>query len=311
MRRIRRGLFVVAAAIFSLSLPTTIFPPPAGAAGRVVLTASPAVIDISGKAGSSTIVSFRLINNENSVLPIRLNAKRTSPRKGQSEELASSLSAHNWIVFSAPDFILQPKETKNVPITLNIPKGTAAGGHYADIVVTLLSHEDEKNIVAAQPELVAQMLVNVSGRTTERLNAYASEKTRIITSQQPAERKLVFTIKNTGNIHTLSQPELTVSRGGKILDRILSKPIITLPGEDKRVEFVLTKNTPTGIYTAQMRFTYGTAKQMLISPLMYILVLPLNPLFLLLLVAVVLITFFFLRIRDRVFTAVRIITKGQ
>lgn len=310
MRRINSiAISIWVLVLFTFVAVVTVNPSPAGAVTHAVsLTATPAVLDTGGEAGNEVKVAFRLKNNADAVLPIRLSARDPQVKNGQSQEEVEAMSAASWIAFTQPDFVLQANETKKVEATLRIPEDASPGGHYADLVASPLSLESDEEFISAQPELVVQMLVSVPGEITEEIKSTLSSRGTIITSQASKE-ELTFDVTNHGNIHTLFQPRVYLS--GKDSEEVIElNPVILLPKEARRLSFSLPGALSPGIYSAEMRLDYGTPPREETSQTVQIIILPFSPI-LLLGIPLAALILYGIRIRRRVLAATRIILKGK
>ena len=204
----------------------------------VTLTATPAIIDTGGTPDSETTFSFQIKNDADVVLPIRIVARDALVKDGQTAEEVRAMSARNWVSFTQPDFVLQGNEAKFIEGTLKIPQDASPGGHYADVVVSPLSLETDEDIVAAQPELIVQMLITVPGEVREELHSTLKSPGTVILSKS-AEKDILFEVKNHGNIHTLFQPKVYIRQDGEDVTTIDMKPQIILPKESRVLHFLL------------------------------------------------------------------------
>lgn len=308
MRRIKSFVSVITVLSFTLTGVATAEDQPAEPLPQVSLTASPAIIDAGMTAGGETNVSFKVTNNSAAILPIHMNVRDSRTREGQPGDLMSRLSARAWVTFANPDFILQPKESKDIDAVVRAPKDAPSGGHYADLIVQPLSLESDSGIVIAKPELVVQLLVNVAGNMKESLDVILDGPSLVVTS--PSSLKTIsFKIKNNGNIHTLFSPKLYLfnNRKGATID---SQPEIVLPGEIKKISFTLPKDLQLGVFRSKLSFDYGAPSKSTESQVLHIVVLPFQ-VSLLLIIPLLAVTFYAYHIRRQLKRAFTVIIRGE
>ena len=283
---------------------------PADAETRTTsVTAMPAVVDVGGEAGKETRFSFQITNNGQAALPIHMSTKDSRVREGQTKELMQALSAKGWVVYDEPDFILQARETRQVLVTLKIPKDASPGGHYAELMVRSLSLERDDGVIATQPELAVQMFVTVAGNLREDLKISAGGPSTMFFNSA-ASNFLTFNVTNDGNIHTLFTPKLQLKHKRQEDVVAKSQPELLLPGEKKQVSFELPSGLRPGLHTTKMFFSYGTPSKEAESHHVRVMLLPFSPK-LLLLIPLVAIAIYAYRIRQRIISAIRILTEGN
>ncbi len=275
----------------------------------VSLTANPAIIDVGGETGKEVSFSFQLTNNNDTVLPVHLSTRDSRAREGQADDLMRSLSAKQWISFIEPDFILKANETKQVNARVHIPEDASPGGHYTDILATVLSLEGDSSTVATQPELAVQMLISATGEINEMLDVTTNGPTNMFLNRRIPNTISSFTVTNRGNIHTVFTPVLYLENKKNTIE-VKATPEVLLPGESRALVFKVPPTTQLRIYSGQVRFSYGVAQKDATSPEIRIMVLPFDPK-LLLIAPCILVGAYAYRIRTRIVHAVKVITKGQ
>jgi hypothetical protein len=275
----------------------------------VSVTAMPAILDLGGDPGEELPFSFVLRNNSETVAAVRLNARDSRARSGQTEELMRSLSAKDWITFQIKDFLIQPHEEQEVTGTVRIPNESGPGGRYSDIAIQLLGSVSEQDIlISSQPELVIQMLLTVTGEISEELTIEAAGQKTLFLDRSGATTISTFSILNEGNIHTSFTPTLHMKNAkNSIADDADSE--ILLPGEKRVVSFAIPDSAQLRLYKTHLSVTYGHNLEET-SPEINVFILPFNPKLLLLGLCLPLIAYGFMR-RERVGRAIKILKSGD
>ncbi len=129
--------------------------------------------------------------------------------EGDSSEITK------WISFNVPTTgILEPNETKEILLTINVPENAPAGGQYASIIATLdyenetEGFNDNDGVVIKEVKRMAHLIyAEISGNTTK-----SGEITEANVPSFMFGGKITGSsiIKNTGNVHGTAKYTLQV-----------------------------------------------------------------------------------------------------
>lgn len=184
--------------------------------GRLDLTVSPPVIELTAKPGQSVTEQFRVRNNTNEPINLQISVRRliSDPTDGnpipEDEAKGEELS---WVSFDRPEFTAPPLEWQDVKFTIDIPDDASYGYYY----VFRISPKGQQtvNTTGAQVkgELLVVTLLNV-------LKDGASSKTELVSfnANKSVNEYLPvdFTVNlaNRGNVHVKPRGNIFITRNG-------------------------------------------------------------------------------------------------
>jgi len=224
------------------------------------LSVAPAIIELVLKPGEVKGTKISITNVTNFPLPIKGTVKAfirediltTGP---ESKEM---FDASSWFLVEPSDFILQPREIKEIKVVVITPVGAEPGGHYATIYF--------------QPLLPVEVLSPQTTYLTVRVGVLAflivkgdiNEKASLGDLQTagfrqfgPIEFKIPF--KNEGNIHLTPSGEILIKDfRGRELAKLTFSPKIVLPQSSKEIETRWDKRFLLGKFTTQANVVYGS-----------------------------------------------------
>jgi hypothetical protein len=255
MRRINNRKRIVAS-VFGLLLmccAVSFSPNVSAQSSEISISAVPSILDKGGAPGESLPFSVNVTNDSKYVLPIHLAVRPMLGMEGETNEFLQANNAEQWIKFEEPDFLLGAGKTKEIKGQLVIPRDAGPEGYYADIVVRPLGVRTEAGSVSTQPELTIRMLARVSGDAIEKIETTKQGSSLVFTSRS-TKQNIVFTLKNTGNVHELVRPVLHVTRGNRNVYKKATEPMFVLPRETKQISFDLPGSIGGGIYEAKLLY---------------------------------------------------------
>lgn len=186
-------------------------------------------------------------------------------------------SLKNW-VSPLPELLLSPKQIKNLPVTINVPKNASPGGHYGVIRFTATPPELKGQGVSLSASLGSLVLLTVRGNIKDQLAVSefsVSKKSGGKAGHLFESTPLSFTekIKNTGNVHEEPTGIITVKNMfGKAVAAVSVNvpPRNVLPGSIRAFTEPFDKSAYGtrkffGRYTATMKLTYGPKKTALVA----------------------------------------------
>lgn len=243
------------------------------------LEIAPPVVILSADPGKTLLVPINLrdISNSNLIVTNEVNDFVAAGEDGTPKILINDVSSdnpfslRNWISPIA-SINLTPHQIKTVNVTIRIPKNATPGGHYGVVRFTANPEELHTTGVSLSASLGSLILINVNGKTTEKLSlseftASKGGKSSNIFEAAP----ITFTerIKNSGNVYEAPLGQITVTdMYHKIIGivninlqarNILPQSIRLFTGDLD--SSVIGNKHLFGHYTAKLHTTYGSPKQ--------------------------------------------------
>lgn len=185
--------------------------------------------------------------------------------------------SHSLKRYIAPveNVTVAPNESKNVKVTINIPKDAAAGGHYGSVRFVPKSDVSGQNITLSA-SVGSIVLVKVPGDIKEdmvidsfdvRQGKDAKEGSGLFT--QSKNLYSVVRFNNRGNSHEQPFGKVRLLKNGKVLQETeinnLDPRANVLPDSIRRFDIKLDKVGNFGKYTVEGNFGFGTNGQLLSS----------------------------------------------
>lgn len=242
------------------------------------LEIGPPVFNIKVNPGQvfKTQISVRDIATTKLLVKSQLNDFTAAGEDGSPKVIVDNVDENNpysirkWIS-PLPDLILEPKQIRNLPITINVPAKAAPGGYYGVVRFTATAPGVDGNGVALSASVGSLLLVTVNGVAKQNLDV---EEFKVLkdgeagTLFQNAPLSFMQRIRNTGNIHEQPTGHVTVKdMFGKIVGvtNVNSPPRNVLPGTIRRFEqqfdkTVIGDKKLFGKYTATLEMNYAGQK---------------------------------------------------
>lgn len=190
-------------------------------------------------------------------------------------------SMKSW-VHTAPSVYLQPGKTRNIPVTIDVPRDASPGGHYAVYRFSSAAPTiNGKNGVSLSASLGSLILLTVSGKLVENMSVnkfYTSGTSGHPTSFFQSEPVVINEVfKNSGNVHLQPAGMVTIKdMFGKALAviNVNPEPGNILPDSLRKFtqtldSTVIGKHRLFGRYTVDLSVTYGTKKETLTDALTF------------------------------------------
>jgi hypothetical protein len=265
-----RKLHILSLIALALASPSTPFTSQAhGQAQELGFSINPAIIDIGAEGQSSSQHTFTIQSTSPDPIPVIVEAKSLLPIDTiLDQSRRSEFDASSWISIDENSFILEPNKPQVVTFTLEVPKNANPGGHYATINITPLNvqnaaapNESTKII----PQIGTTVLITVPGNVIERAELDTANllPERITKGKQTS---LSFKVRNTGNVHLLVGPKLSIYKGDTLVEVFTLQPQLILPNTEKTFSEDWMANESYGSYTARAELIYGTSSVPLSSP---------------------------------------------
>jgi hypothetical protein len=273
------------------------------------LTVAPAILEQITEPGKSNTTLVTVTNNTGFPLPIKSQVNAFISNTPFPSNLTETYNSASWFTLDPANFILQPKESKEVKVHIKPPRKTEPGGHYATIYFQPMIPE---SVVAPGSTLslarigVLTFLI-VPGDIHENLTL-SDFAARPWTAFGPIDFN--FSLKNTGNIHLLPISQITITdMFGRIVGTLTSTPSTLLPGTTAAYTLTWEKSFLIGRYQAVATLNYGDHQTPVVSGPLIFWVFP-WPIILIIIVLLTLINKIFIVHIDRVKLAIDIL-KGK
>lgn len=123
----------------------------------ITIGVSPSIVELSGKPGSTGTVDLNVLNQGDEPFDASVAVE-------PYERVDASLSVPDWLSTNTQSVHVEPGQSAPINVSISIPKGQDAGGHYAAVSVTTGSSDDQGNVTAIAGKLVVPFLVTVEGK---------------------------------------------------------------------------------------------------------------------------------------------------
>lgn len=270
------------------------------------LGVSPAIIEIVLDPGKKKETKVSVFNVTNFPLPIKGSVKSFVPKEEIAEEAEEIFDASAWIKINPADFILQPREKKEVKITIIPPQEAEPGGHYATVYFQPLVPVEVLSPQTAYLTARVGVLVFliVKGEIVEK--AWLGDLQTVKFRQfGPIEFTALF--RNEGNIHLLPSGEIKIfDFRGREVETLKISPVTILPKATKELVVKWPKKYLFGKFTTQAKILYGSEHKKLESDPIEFWVVPWIPI-LFSIGALTFFTIFLILVRGRLILAFKVL----
>lgn len=277
-------LIAAVALLFSSTVPVMAASSSTSASGGNGLRISPVRTDLTIKPGSSQTIDVYVTNITNGTAQLQGvvddftagNNENGTPAILLNGEQAPSHSLKNY-VSSIGSFTLAAKATKDLKVTITIPKGVAGGGYFGAIRIVPAANNTNKNVNLAA-SVASLVLVTVPGPVSQELNIASFDVRRMDTkNNQLQSSSVLFTsnkhlygvvrFQNGGNLQEEPFGKMVLKKGNKILATFpvnnTTPPGNVLPGSIRMFSVPISSLGSYGKYTLEGNFGYGTDGQLL------------------------------------------------
>lgn len=241
------------------------------------LQVSPVIIDLNSEKGGSYTLKLTVTNVTLNTLEIASTTNDFTAADGSGNPKiitdnsapATGYSLRSW-VSPIPNMTLQPKESRSITVTVNVPANAEAGGHYGVIRFNGTVPKGDAQ-VSLNASVGTLLLARVAGNITEKLvikDMFTEQKGKRhgLVSNGPVT--IVTDVSNTGNVHVKPVGTMTIKDTfGKTVGSFPfgSNVKNVLPGSTRRFDQVFDKRFMFGRYTAHVEAGYGTTGGVLIG----------------------------------------------
>ncbi len=284
--------------LFLLSISYFLFSHPALAAdpsNSLILTLTPPLFQVTQAPGSSWTSSLRLVNSNHYDIVVSVKVQDFHPdgETGNAvlEDKPQALptdTAHmsGWIETNANSIFIKQNSTALIPFTIHVPPNADPGGHYAAILVGTSPSDIKGGSGAGVGSAVSSLVfLRVPGEVVEKgdiRDFYANDN-----FVQTTDNSFVLRFENKGNVHLVPQGEIVITNmWGKERGKIAINEKNTfgnvLPNSTRKFQFSW-KGEPNpfevGRYKAVATLAYGGDARQMASRAAYFWVIPLKPVF--------------------------------
>jgi len=272
------------------------------------LGVAPAIIEVVLDPGKTKITTVTVFNITNFPLPVKGSIRsflNEDPLLNYNQTAKETFDASSWFKLEPADFILQPREKRDIKIVIVSSKKAEPGGHYATIYFQPLLPIDvlspQTAYLTARVGVLSFLIVK--GDIKEK-GDFGELKIKKFQQFGPINFKISF--QNQGNIHLIPSGEIKIRnwRGREIAKINLNQKTI-LPQTIRELEGSWQKKYILGKFTAQITILFGTESQKIEREITFW-VIPWLPLllFIILLTGIVI---FFILVRKRINAALKVL----
>ncbi len=283
---------------------------------KTALGVNPAIMEvIVDKESVNKEVS--LYNLTNFPLPIKTLVESFTPKEKSEipKNQVERYDASSWIKIPEKDtdFILQPREVRNIKLTIEPPDKASPGGHYASIVFQPLIPQQiiSRESIFIFTRVAVLTFIQVKGEVTENLEFKAL---KINSLYQTLPDSLELVLKNTGNTHLRPNGRLVFydETRKKTIGNVGFLPSIILPGTEKSYLVELTDNIKLtlGRYSVWTETSYGADNILLKSSKHYFTVFPYTSIALAVIIFIIIIAVI-IKLKSRLNKAYKILVYGE
>jgi hypothetical protein len=184
--------------------------------GRLDITVSPPVIELTAKPGEKVQEKFRVRNNLDTSIDLQLSVRRltSDPTDGNPiPEGTPTGEELKWVSFDKSEFTARPSEWQDITFTIDIPSSAAYGYYYVFRITPKEDSEFESTGSRIKGEVLIVTLLNVKkDGATSKTELVSFKPKNGISEFLPVD----FSVKlaNKGNVHVKPRGNIFITRGG-------------------------------------------------------------------------------------------------
>ncbi|MBP7821257.1 hypothetical protein KA043_04120 [Candidatus Saccharibacteria bacterium] len=270
VKKVSRSILVALAMVFLLSSSSLAQTTTSNAAGYRV---SPVREEKTIEKGSSIVTKIFVENTTSEPIETKavVNNFLAEGESGQPKiDLDNKLEISNdfkKLVAPIPNFTLEPKQKKEIPVTISVPSNSSPGGYYGAIRFMPTSVADNDARISLSASVGTIFLIEVPGNLSERLVleelAVANAGRKGILFINPSdEMSTIVRLKNDGNIHSKPFGKITITKGSKTVEEFEFNALDKgsgniLPNQIRQFEDKLKNDKWFGKYKVTANISYG------------------------------------------------------
>ncbi|TXH00758.1 MAG: hypothetical protein E6P95_03100 [Candidatus Moraniibacteriota bacterium] len=184
--------------------------------GRLDITVSPPVIELTAKPGQKVQEKFRVRNNLDTSIDLQLSVRRltSDPTDGNPvPENTATGEELKWVSFDKSEFTARPSEWQDITFTIDIPDSAAYGYYYVFRITPKENSEINSSGTKIKGEVLIVTLLNVKkDGATSKTELVSFKAKNGISEYLPVD----FAVKlaNKGNVHVKPRGNIFITRGG-------------------------------------------------------------------------------------------------
>ncbi len=218
---------------------------------------SPAIVELAGNPGDVLEGSINFSNGGSTAVAGFLDVDPLVPIDNIVDQARrSEFDASSWIDIPSETAAFDAGTRVTVPFVVSIPEQANPGSHYALLTLRPGAIDSLVTDTVVAPELSASIFITVSGDIVEKAEI-AEEDLRISHVTTGSTKELSFRIRNTGNVHILPAPRLSILKDGERIEIFALQPQLILPNTEKTFNVTWEADVGIGQYAVQAELTYG------------------------------------------------------
>lgn len=238
-------------------------PDAAGAQTTAGFTVSPPIWDFAGSRGQTIERTYTLSNAGNIDFPIATEVRNftADPTDGAQAQFTNDVTGYemkSYVTVSPDRFVLQPKSTADIKVTVRIPQDASPGGHFGAITFHQGAAPQSGNVKVDQA-VTSLLLLNVAGDVVNKLELtkLSANGDTVFGVHKGDTITFDSAFNNAGNVH--QQPDMTFEAQNLIgRDHTIRKqtPGYTLPGTTRTYKTEWEPPALPGIYKVKLTASY-------------------------------------------------------
>ncbi len=224
------------------------------ASAAVSLRVSPALVEMEADPGAKGGQPITVENNGDEIIEITTGVE---PYKQATDKW----SAVEWLHAEPASFALEPGETREIDVKIDVPDGLKSGGRYAMVTFTTGGGQTEGNGASIAGKIGVAFLVTVDGKGKIKRDVELDQFAPVL--EQDGRIGFEALLRNTGNVHASPAGVVTILDSHDKPFGSLEIPASTalLPGD----QTVLTAQgslpmAQSDQYHAEVAVNYGAKK---------------------------------------------------
>jgi hypothetical protein len=225
-----------------------------------VIGVTPAIVETVLNPKGKYEAKVYVYNISEKPLPVRSSVKALVPQDEIFTSNKEIFDSTSWIKVEPKEFILNPKETKEIILKIEAPAKTEPGSHYSTVYFESLNIQDKNQIknIGISTKIGILTFITVPGDLKEKIEI---SKFHTETYRQFGPVNFNLILKNSGNVHLLPKMTIRVVDMFNHSTALPVKPTIVLPYTFKEIEMDWQQPKLFGRYKSYLEITYGTGKQ--------------------------------------------------
>ncbi len=240
--------------------------------GKTGLTYSPTIIELDLKPGKTYLELIKLRNEgeiTETYYPQALDFVARGEEGGQEfiapETGNTAYSLASWVKYPTDQIVLAPGEDTAFTISIVVPTNAEPGGKYAGLLLSTRSVLDVNTSGTAISTMTGPIILGaIEGQQVENLTVDEFGVNKDYFEYIPAEFSI--RLQNTGNIHVKPYGVVEIKNMfGAVTTTLPVNPKLgnVLPNSFRKFDVAWDDNSfRIGQYSAQLKLTYGTDRQL-------------------------------------------------